>query len=317
MEPKKKRYSALRDKSRQPLIDLRATVTIIDILDFLQGRILPTHYIKAWFGRPYYIKTLLGRMAQAHLIAIPEEGKMHRDVLQRPRAWQVAPLGYKMLLEHGRLRATENLGSSSFHHDYIASVVQFSFDIAPREIFNLKKRTLADIMAHPDCPDPNATSAIPALHVRPDAPLFGYEYTRLDGRKRYLYLHGHEDDRSTENLRGYARQSLERKLDNYATYLTKGLYHKHYGISNCSTAWTFISPGRAEGFLAMVAQKTPHLADRILVKVLPDFTHFDKFPPPTGWALTEDWRTCNGALNILTILKGETVDRRSQAQQVA
>jgi len=312
----KKRYSAIRDVSRKPLIELRATPAILDILDFLQGRIVPTDYIKAWFGRPYYIKTLLGRMAKAHLIRIPDELKMHENVRYRPRAWALAPLGQRMLLDRGRLRALEQLGSSSARHDYLAGVVQFSFDIAERQIPNLKKRTLADILAHPNCPDPRATSVIADPPIRPDAPLFGYEYAGPDGFKRYFYLHGFEADRSTENLTGYGRQTLEQKLDRYARYL-KGMYRARYGISNCASAWIFVSDGRARDFLDLVAKKTPHLADKILVKVVPDFLHFEKFPPATAWALTEDWRTCNGALNILDILKGDRSDRRSETAKAA
>jgi hypothetical protein len=307
-----KRYSALKDLSRSPLIELTATPAILDILDFLQGRILPSHYVKSWFGRPYYIKTLLKDMAKAHLIEIPLELRMHVNARYRPRAWVLAPRGARMLLQYGRLRAVENLGSSSARHDYLASVVRFSFDRAEHEIPNLKKRTLADILAHPNCPNRAATSEVPEARIRPDAPLFGYEYTLPSGFKRYFYLHGFEADRSTEPLTGYGRQTLEQKLSNYARYLG-GIYRTRYGISNCSSAWIFVSAGRAQDFLKLVAQKAPNLADKILVKTVPDFLHFDDFPPPTAWALTEGWRTCNGALNILDIVKGEQNDRRGKA----
>jgi hypothetical protein len=308
-----KRYSALRDTARFPLIKLKATPTILDILDFLQGRILPSHYIKAQFGGPYYVKTLLGEMVKAHLIEIPDEGKMHLNARYRPRPWQIAPLGERMLLEHGRLRAIEKLGSSSFRHDYLASIVQFSFDRAEHEIPNLKKRTLADILAHPGCPDPKATSEVPEAHIRPDAPLFGFEYTQPSGFKKYFYFHGFEADRGTENkAKGYERQTLRQKLDHYAAYLSKRMYDRRYGIGNCSCAWIFVHPDRAEGFLEMAGATYPQLADKILVKVVPDFLHFDDFPPPTAWALTADWRTCNGALNILDILKGERSGRRAK-----
>lgn len=315
MEPKK-RYNALRDTARKPLIELKATPTILDILDFLQGRILPSHYIKAQFGRPYYIKTLLKQMAKAHLIEIPD-GYENLNARYRPRPWHLAPLGERMLLEYGRLRALEKLGSSSFNHDYLAQVVQFSFDRGETEIPNLKKRTLANILAHPDCPDPKATSEVPEHHIRPDAPLFGFEYTRADGRKRYFYLHGFEADRSTEPLQGFGRQTLERKLEQYAKYL-KGGYHRRYGIANCSAAWIFVAPDRAQGFLELIGKKHPKFADNTLVKVVPDFLHFADFPPPTAWAITEDWLLADGkTLNILHLLKGDSSGRRTEASKVA
>ncbi len=313
MEPKK-RYNALRDKAHKPLIELKATPTILDILDFLQGRILPSHYLKQQFGRPYYIKTLLKDLAKAHLIGVPD-GYAHTDARYRPRPRAVFPLGYKMLLEHGKLRAIEKLSSSSFDHDYLAQVIQFSFDRAAIEIPNLKKRTLADILAHPSCPNPKATSEVPEHHIRPDAPLLGFECTLQDGGKKYFYVHGFEADRSTEPLRGFGRQTLEQKLSQYAAYL-KGGYRRRYGISNCSAAWFFVAPQRAQDFLELVQEKHPTLTQNILVKVVPDFLHFDPFPPPTAWAVTEDWRLAGGrTLNILDILGAKHERGRNETSQ--
>jgi hypothetical protein len=255
-------------------------------------------------------------MAKAHLIGVPE-GYAHADARYRPRPRAVFPLGYKMLLEHGRLCALEKLSSSSFDHDYLAQVIQFSFDRAEVEIPKVAKRTLADILAHSNCPNPQATSDVPDHHIRPDAPLFGFEYTHAEGRKRYFYLHGFEADRSTEPLRGFGRQTLEHKLHQYAGYL-KGGYNTRYGITNCSTAWIFVAPHRAQGFLELVHETYPKLTDKILVKVVPDFLHFADFPPPTAWAVTEDWLLAGGrTLNILDILKGDTNGRRRQTEKTA
>jgi hypothetical protein len=311
MEPKK-RYSGLNDRARKPLIELDASPVILDILDFLQGKILPSEYIRhAPFSTPAYIQKCLNGMSQAHLIGVPD-GYDNRNARYRFRPLTVFPLGHAMLAEHGRARTYEKLGSSSFDHDYLAHVAGYSFDRAAVEISHVRKLTLARVIDYFGL-DPTTTSEVPEYHIRPDLPFMGFECNRGD-RKGYFYLHGIEADRATEPLRGFGRQTLESKVRNYAGYLESKHYRRRYGISNCATAWVFVNPQRAEGFLQLIKEKWPHLADRFLVKVLPDFLHYDDFPPPTAWALTEDWRTANGTLNILDKLGASNGQARASEE---
>jgi hypothetical protein len=305
MERRQQRYNPLADRAPKPLIKLDPTATDLDVLDFLQGRILPSAYIRtAPFSTPDYIDDRLNLLAKAHLICIPN-GYNNRNALYRYRPWVVAPRGYRMLESAGRLRNFEKLGSSSFDHDYLAQVAFYSFDYAEIEIPNLKKRTLQDVIAHSGL-NLEINSEVPEHHIRPDAPLFGFEYTRPDGSKRYFYIHPFEADRGTENNgKTDDRQTLEGKLDRQAAYLTSGGFRNRYGISNASAAWVFINPDRADNFLHRVKTKYPHLSNRVLVKVLPDFLHYDDFPPPTAHMVTEDWRTAMGTFNILKFLKGD------------
>jgi hypothetical protein len=229
--------------------------------------------------------------------------------------WELTEKGMLLLASKERLNKLP-FGDDQFPHKYLRSIIQFSFDQAAKEISGLIKRTMADILAHADCPKAlkdevvkgHTLSWVPLTntYIKPDAPLFGYAYLKPDGKKRTFYLHGFEADRGTEPLTGYDRQTIQAKLKNYAEYLEKGQYFKRYGIPNCSVAFVCVSPVRARNILDLIAAEYPKLAHKFLVKVTTPF-EADAPAPPDGHMVTEDWLMANGkTFNILKFLKGET-----------
>jgi hypothetical protein len=270
-------------------------LAVLDLL--LTYPCLPSNYIKARLPSGAIADVIL-LLSQEGYIGVPKEATMHVNPIGRPTIYELKPKGLQLLLDRGRPKRVAS--NEQFRHKFLTSIAQFSFDIAAREIVGLTKRTLADIEAHPDYPggtDPD--------HIRPDAPLFGYEYTQPSGRKRYFYLHGFEADRGTEPLTGYGRQTIERKISHYAEYLADRVYDDVYGISNLSIAFVTISAGRAHNILDIVTKVAGEHAPKFLVKHLPDFIHEAKPPAPTGHMVTEPWLTTDGKLSILDVLKAE------------
>ncbi len=273
----------------------RNQLAVLDLL--LAYPCLPSTYIKAWLPSGSVPDVIL-LLAQEGYIGAPTEATMHANPNNRPTVYELKPKGLQLLYSFGRpMRPTSN---EQFRHKYLASITQFSFDIATREVPGLKKRTLDDIKSHPNYPggtDPD--------HILPDAPLFGYEYTQPTGRKRYFYLHGFEADRGTEPITGFKRQTIERKVAQYARYLADRVYSDVYGISNLSIAFITISDARAHNILDIIRKTAADQAERFLVKYLPDFIHDAKPPAPSGYLLTEPWFTAAGTLSIMEVLKKE------------
>jgi hypothetical protein len=261
-----------------------------------------------------YLRKLIGNGTANDIIGLLSQEGYIRAVRQLPRM-----RGYKIVYENVRstnnrtTSLTERLlegrgqlprfhqGDKQFNHQYLIAVTQFSFDIAPLEIPGLKKRTLADIKAHE-----NYDGGEDPDHIRPDAPLFGYEYARPDGRKRYFYLHGFEADCGTESLTGLGRQTIERKVDQYRHYIAQRVYDEVYGISNLSIAFVTMSEVRARNILDIIRKTAGAFADKFLVKSVSRFTDLSAPPPPpTGHMVTEPWLTTDGTLSILEVLKHE------------
>jgi hypothetical protein len=314
MEKTRKRRSPFKSEPRgkgRHGEHVSGTANQLAVLDLLNTyRYLNSDYIRAW---------LPGGSTNDVILLLSQEGYI-RVPRQVPKIF-----GRKLIYEivrgdhHERATKAEQLmaandrvlrdrtSDSQFAHEYLISSCQFSFDIAPREIPGLKKRTLDDIKAHENYP-----GGVDPDHIRPDAPLFGYEYTRPDGRKRYFYLHGFEADRGTEPLRGDGRQTIERKVRHYAEYLRARVYNDVYGISNLSVAFITMSEARAHNILDIVRQVAGDCADKFLVKYLPNFIRDGNPPPPTGHLVAEPWLTTTGTRSILEVLTRPDHSRASK-----
>jgi hypothetical protein len=309
-----------RDRHGCDLTHTRAHLALLDLLT--KYRCLPRNYLVAGLpsvGRRYAEDVITFSSGEG-FIHCPNEAKRHNHPNNRPVVYELSRGTAKrpskldrLLLEHGR--TPPQLSNRQFRHSFLASIVQFSFDIAPREIVGLKKRTLADIKAHEDYD--SFSRPEDSDHIRPDAPLFGYEYTQASGRKRYFYLHGFEIDRRTEPQESYSdRRTIAEKIQNYAAYLAADTYNQVYGISNLFIAFITINEGGAHRILDTIRKYGGAYQDRFGVKYIPDFTADAKPPAPTGHMLTEPWLTVGGTLSILEVLKHERKadDRRNQAQ---
>src|SRR4029077_7317874 len=196
-----KRYSLLAPSTR-PVMALRMTPAKLAVLDFMQDYdVLPSSYIKAAFGHWHGTRLILAEFAKAHLIRVPK-GYQHINARYRTRPLELTDLGRRHLQEAGRLRPRERM-NDHFNHAYVRSVIWHSFNQAPKADPRLTLHTEADILNHPSAPEATRREPNPSWFesrghtVRPDAPLFGYEY-RLGEVSSFIYFHGFEADRATE-----------------------------------------------------------------------------------------------------------------------
>jgi hypothetical protein len=285
------------------------------VLDLLQQYdCLPSNYIKAAVFReaPGYCKDVLRLLKQERYIGIPDEAKHHEKVLSRPEIYELLPKGKLLLLTHGRHQPRTR--PSGFRHQFLASLIKFSLDIAPNEYPDLKLMTERDMLAHEKCPQATAREANPShiplgnFIVKPDAPIFGYQYRA----KAHMYFHGFEIDRGTEPLRpgSYQRQSIQGKVRHYRDYIARGLYRSRYGLSQITILFVTTKPQRLTGMLDVVREEcAPEIARRFAFKSIPDW--HQSFPPPTGHMVSEPWaRVGASPLNILETLK-ETAERKA------
>lgn len=317
---------------KRPSEPLRVSGKLLDLLDALQPpnyEVLPTGYLHKLLGS--YAKPLIA-CANAHgLIRIPL-AKEARQLGARNRStcWELTDQGKLTLAAHHRYNGLP-WGDDQFAHKYLRSIIQFSFDQAVLEVPNLRKRSTADILAHGNCPqtikdevaEGHNPSWIPLrdTYIKPDAPLFGFEYTKPDGKKRTFYLHGFEADRGTQPLTGFDRQTIQRKIRHYCEYVRgqRPLYVTRYGLTNVCIAFIAVDASRAASILKVIELEAQELAHKFIVKVTVPFGASElatlptgermfvpvPVPPPDGHMLTEDWMQAGGkTLNIVEILKG-------------
>lgn len=298
----------------------------LDLLDALQTyEVLPGSYLHHLFGFQYG-RDLIRLLNGEGYIRIPEGAGRILDARNRKACWELTDKGRLLLAKHERYRGDPK-GDDQFAHKYLRSIIQFSFDQAEREIPNLRKRTLADILAHAKCPEPvkkeagegHNVSYIPLrdTYIKPDAPLFGFEYIKPDGKKRTFYLHGFEADRGTQPLTGFDRQTIQRKVRHYVEYV-KGpqpLYRTRYGLSNCIVAFVCADAHRAASILDVIELEAKDLAHKFIVKVTTPFESSAPVPPPDGHMVTEDWLQAGGkTLNIMEILNGHTGESEANSR---
>ncbi len=327
----------------KPEAPLKVTGKLLDLLEALQPpnyEILPTEYLRKLFGT--YTKPLIAKANAYGLIRIPLSKEARQmGARNKPTCWEQTEEGFLTATAHNRGTKLP-WGDDQFAHKYLRSIIQFSFDQAPKEIEGLTKRTIADILAHRDCPPGIKTevakghnpSWIPLTdtYIKPDAQLFGFAYPKPDGKMRTFYLHGFEADRGTQPLTGFDRQTIQRKVRHYCEYLRNFGYHTRYGIKNCSIAFICVNAGRARSILEVIEKEAKELAPHFIVKVTKEFGAIKicplcsgrptppseepceecngrgwvpDIPPPTGHMVTEDWMQVGGkTLNIMDILKG-------------
>jgi hypothetical protein len=284
---------------KRPFGTVKGTTRQLNFLDLLQTyELLPADYLMAAYEKPEGAQRLITLFNHNGYIDIVEPSTRHRRVYNRPKIYELTPKGIQLLKDKGRWhnRVWER---DHFLHKHLRTLVQFSFDIAPKEVAGLTLRTLQDILAHPNCPDATRHEERPSYftaaghQIRPDADLFGYQ---LNGR--YFYLHGHEDDRGTEVRGGssiYGKKTITAMIRGYVEYLQLRMYRTKYGISNVSIPIICTTYPDLLAIFEVVKREAPErLWPHFLGKVVPDFTSMEPFPPPTGHMFTEDWLLPNG-----------------------
>lgn len=303
----KLRYSMLSPSVR-PAIDITMTPATLDVLDFMQDfDILPSTYIHAQFGTPEFTRKIIKNLGQAHCIRVPR-GYQHNNAHYRPRPLEVTDLGRRHLEHAARLRPRERM-NDHFNHAYLRSVIWHSFMKAPKEIPGLVLHTERDILAHPNTPletraDPNPSWFESRGHVvRPDAPLFGFEY-----QGAFMAFHGFEADRATERQTakdGFERKTIKEMLLRYAEYLESGTYRRKYGLQQITVLIITIGELRMQNMLDILRAevKDEKIQRRFAFKSVPNFLADEPLPPPTAYMVTEPWHRTDGPFSIIDTLK--------------
>jgi hypothetical protein len=302
-----RRRSAFRGP-RKPAAAVKGTATELAVLELLQKyRFLPSTYIRAHFAATQYIEDVLPNLVEAHLIGIPSKAQDRCKTRAVPYVYELRPLGEVMLAKRGKWSEGQRGGKGGgwFEHDFLCSIVQYSFDQAPAAVPGLSLRTPHSILDHPNCPEATRRSLTPfviptAPKLTADAEPFGFEY---QGSK--IFFHGFEADCSTESL-----NTIKSKLERYSQYLDHHLPTKMYGFlkNHMHILIVTTSERRARNMATLVPD---HLADRFHFKAIPGF--HDKFPPPTAHLFLEPWiQKGGGEWSILNHLKGERRDPRNQ-----
>lgn len=295
---------------KRPQGNVKGTKPQLALLELLQTyEVLPSSYLMAGYGKPEGAERLITLLNHNDYIGIVEASTRHMRVFNRPRVYELTPKGIELLKSKGCWRGVA-WEKDHFLHKFLRTLVQFSFDIAPQEVEGLTKRTLADILAHPNCPEATRRADKPSYftvgthEVRPDGDLFGYEYNG-----RYFYLHGFELDRGTESRTPtniYRKKNITGMIRLYRDYLDQKLYRQRYGISNVSIPIICTTTADMLSIITVVNREcSPAIAQRFLFKVISDFTSMESFAPATGHMLTTDWLRPDGShFNILEFMKG-------------
>lgn len=291
------RRSAFK-QPRNPSGHLKGTETQLAILELLRDyRYLPSTYIKAGVSAgPEYVEDVLPELVDKHYIGIPEKAVDRCKNRAVPYVYELRPRGLAFLARNGR-DTKRTLASNWFEHDFLASIIQFSFD---RPVDGLTKRTSRSILTHENCPPQTRASAVPFLiQSKPpldaDADPFGFEH-----KGELVFFHGFEADNGTESI----STTVKSKIDRYAKYLDDKGPVRMFGIPTRLMHILFIttSQDRADH----IAEYFP--SDRFHIKATSGFR--DKFPPPTPHMITEPWLGKGGKeWSILEHLGGEHVRR--------
>jgi hypothetical protein len=236
------------------------------------------------------------------------KGYTHLNARYRPRPLELTDLARRELAAHGRLRQRDRM-NDHFSHAYLRSAIQHSFDRAPKEILGLTLHTEADIINHPNTPEKTRDDPTPSWFqsrghvVRPDAPLFGFEY-----QGAFMYFHGFEADRATERQTaktGFERKTIKEMLLRYADYLEHGVYRQKYGLSQITILIVTIGEQRLQNMLSVLTEEVsdPRVQRRFAFKYLANFLADDPLPPPTAHMVTDPWQRVDGPFSIIDTLK--------------
>lgn len=324
MSLEKKRHSAVRKKTGKPELTLSGTDKQLAVLNLLQHGPLPSTYIKTWLEPKYrhdgprihtYTDALLTDLDEGHYIGMPEEAKTEK-VLSTPFVYELRPRGAALLKERG-LRLPSDGTSDQFKHQFMRSIIRFSFAMAPREISGLRMLTQADMLAFKKCPPETRAEKFPShftlgsATVKPDGDMFGYEYTAPDGTQAFMFFHGFEADRGTEQqTEANARKTITGMIRNYSRYLSERIFNTRYGLPQVSIPIITNKLGRMLNMMELVrAECDPEVQKRFLFKTIPDFR--EGFPAPTAHMVTQPWaRIGADPLHILDTLR-VTAERKS------
>lgn len=332
----KKPYDALRPPSKPPISirRLRSETTpheferILDILDFLQDyEALPRTYIPAAFPHSSATRNRLALATKAHLIGVPD-GWRHREARNAVRPLAVQPLGYQLLKEHGRARPRPQ--SVWFEHQYLGSVIDYSFRKACAEIPELSYRTADDIQNHPLTPtwQPTkgnkrfATFPIKDYTIYPDG-FFGLNYQTT------FMLFIREDDTGSERARAnedFAQKNLRDMIRRYKTVFETNVLQSRFGLRQATVLITTTKAGRVKTIMSIINEvcSEPLIAKRFAVKSVVDFLEQPNrklpdgsddpnhgLPPATAHMVTEPWHRVDGTFSILETLKATAEKRRA------
>jgi hypothetical protein len=331
-------YKPRLNQKRQRVLDL-----------FTQYELLPGEYIRAKAKVGSRVITSLNR---AHCIeAIPYSSKHAKlDARNCPPLWSITERGATL---SGKRPAVSNdheahkIGRTLTQFSFDTAPDEIG-GLILRTQENILMRPKAEHATWEDL----LTIPVGDKVIEPDSQLFGYSYNHRYFYLFFEYDNGTET-RTPKTHKGKIKKNITKMIGLYNEALSAGLIHQTLGISNIFIAIVADSELHAQSILKVIERDVPetrwhnfgvtslpwsidfHLLDGTVQtfsrakcgtnwEVLADeFKKVEgclikrtsrRFPPPTAWAVTEDWQLAGGkTLNILDIL-GAKHGRRTQIE---
>ena len=293
----------------------RAVLEFVDKFDALFS-----HQIYAWFGHHEATRKHLRELTRLGYIGLVDSERAVEFAKSLPPTY--TPYAVK---DHGKTLLGENASkrvrfSDPFAHKMHRCSVEFSGAIGARQ-HGIEFLTLEDVLREYPRDISNPHHLI-ENYLKPDIPIFGFK-----GKKTF-YAHGEIDTGSEQQNEGKGRgESIEEKLHKYNDYFLRRGYFERYGVRGMSLLFWFTKPGRVPEFENLIRTHVdPEVWPYIGWQIIPDFASFREvteegktflrrnYPPATGFALTDDYETLAGSLNIMELVNGYQASKGAARQ---
>lgn len=308
-------FSALK-LPPEPTLTLTGTPAELKLLDRLQRYdvLCSKHLI---YDMGAYGTDVLTRLYEAQAAGIPEYSRDWAIKRNVHYPVTVFPIGRRLLVLNGRWIGRAH-SPDEFPHKYYRSTIEFLFDYGA-QANGLTVKTLADVLAHEDCPPATQEDDFPhrlplgiknskgkEMYVVPDS----FRGCSIPLADTYFFI---EADRDTEPYTSTnARQSIRQKLDHYDIVFDKGVVKSRYGFNQATVLWVTTDETRANGLLKQF--KRSKYPKRHAVQVVPDFT--EEIPPLTDTLVSQPWRRAEGGpFDILKVLRETAARKHGQTRE--
>jgi hypothetical protein len=277
----------------------RRDVAIFRLLN--RYKYLPSDYIHAFVGG--HLGWLKNRLTD-----LRHEGYLDCNLSQfktanaryRPLVYELGSKGRSVLTEHGIPLRTFDFLTGPFAHDLMSCQAVSSLElgcdpslrfITPDEILT---KAPGKALAHPFKyrVEVSWKGERHEIHnFSPDWEAFGFAKTLRDGTKRYNFVAGYETDAHTETLRPSElyHSSILKKILAYKKLAAEERFNEQLGVLNNLILILTVNETHKRNIMELVKEvcgDTPIF----LFKTIPNFSSFEKSPPPTPALLTEPWQ---------------------------
>lgn len=227
-------------------------------------------------------------LKHAGYIKVAEYQERKRNY-NEPLAYELDTAGETLLADLG-IPIDRDEFSGQAAHRLMSCKVRASFELGTTDAFKLY--TWPQLISMGKIPEKTLKSKTPHMfelgnvRFRPDT----YPFV-IDHLTSRIFILGVEVDCGTESIRSYdyTRSHIRTKYAHYLEFLKSRMFKDILGFPDCVILFTTISHARMQTMANLWNEVTVNnraLRDNIAFKVFKD--------EPTGWAIREPWRLCDG-----------------------